>query len=346
MKWTPREIKILREYYGKIPVSQIHSQLLPDRSEAAIRGQAGRLDLGSELTKATRYTPIKFDHDILKKIQDDINVDEVIEALINYQAATKQLSTRVDTAGVTIEHDGPIALALTSDEHVGAVSAMYDTMIETLDLMVATPYLYVGEVGDKIDNYLPTSHVQGMFEAIAPPEVQKIIAERLFGKMRGRWIFMVQGCHDDWSHESDDFDLTKWFAKELGCINLGFGGFINLTVGSQKYVIAARHKYRYNSSFNFTHTVKRMREQIGDFDIGIIGHHHQADIEHLIFGDGLDRVFIRTGSFKGLDRYARSQGYRTTIPMIPTVILFPDVRRIIPFLRLEDACRYMEAVYQ
>ena len=154
----------------------------------------------------------------------------------------------------------------------------------------------------------------------------------------------VKNCHEEFSHDADDFDWTKYLSQKVGAPNLGFGGSVTLTVGSQPYEIMLRHKYRFNSSTNLTATVKRMREQLGDFDIGCISHHHQAAIEQAIMGDGIDRIFIRPGSFKGADRWARSIGYSDLGAFIPTVVLYPDRRLMIPFLHLEQAILFMESL--
>jgi len=49
------------------------------------------------------------------------------------------------------------------------------------------------------------------------------------------------------------------------------------------------------------------------------------------------RIFIRPGSFKGTDRYARQLGYVDTGAQIPSVIVYPDRRKMLPFLNLADA---------
>ena len=170
-----------------------------------------------------------------------------------------------------------------------------------------------------------------------PPELQKELVVNLYSKLKGRWIAAVQGCHEEFSHFADDFDFTKYLAHQLGCVNLGFGGLIKLMVGEQQYNIAIRHKYKYNSSYNPTHSaIQLVRFEYPEADISIVAHNHRAAITWMSHRDK-DRVYVRPGSFKGPDRYARSLGYTDTGSQMPTVILWPDKRQMWVYQHLEDA---------
>ena len=155
---------------------------------------------------------------------------------------------------------------------------------------------------------------------------------------------MIQGCHDEWSHNADDFDLTKYMAKHLGCANLGFGGLVNLVVGTQEYKIAARHKYRYNSSYNWTHSPKQLvRFEEKTADVAVVAHNHVTAIEHTQEYDK-DRVYVRPGSMKGADRWARSIGFKDSGKRMPCVVLWPDKRQMMTFMDLDQCADYMESL--
>ena len=89
-----------------------------------------------------------------------------------------------------------------------------------------------------------------------------------------------------------------------------------------------------------------MREQLGDFDIGCVAHQHSPAIEEVVLADGLPRIFVRPGSFKGADRYARQLGFasRPSEYAVPSVILFPNERRMIPFLKITDAAIVLKSL--
>ncbi len=266
----------------------------------------------------------------LKPGLEDEGTEEIFKALIKYQEATHKLSSRQDEVAVTINTEEPIYLAFLADIHIGAVGCNYKEFKDTIDVISKVPNMYLVSVGDTIDNFLPGWHSEGQFEAICPPEIQKRLLEYMYSKLKGRIIALIQGDHDESSHFVDDFDWTKYLCEKFKCADLGFGGFIYLTVGKQKYTILARHRFRFNSAFNLTHTVKRMREQLGDFDIGVVAHNHQSSIEFVDMPDKT-RVFVRPGSFKGADRFARRIGFvdnSSGKSMMPIVQLFPKERLI------------------
>ena len=80
-------------------------------------------------------------------------------------------------------------------------------------------------------------------------------------------------------------------------------------VGDIEYRIMVRHLYRYNSSMNLTHTVKRLWEKGDfDFDVGVVCHHHIPDMESFM-AHGQSKWAIRPGSYKIADPYSREKGY-------------------------------------
>ena len=280
----------------------------------------------------------KFKYLNLKLPPDEKDFDGLWHALETYQEKAHKLSTRQDPIRVEIQDKSPVILAFLADLHIGAVSGRYGQMRSRIDLIADTPHCYMISCGATTDNYLPQWHASGQFEEICPPELQKRLIEYIFSRLgkRRKVLALVQGCHDEASHITDYFDFTKYLGEKLEVANLEFGGLIQLLHGTQHYDVYVRHKYRFGSSFNLTHTVKRMREQLGDFDIGVVAHNHQAAIEQLPMSDK-SRIFIRPGSFKGTDRYARQLGFVDTGAQVPSVIIYPDRRKMLPFLNLADA---------
>ncbi len=268
------------------------------------------------------------------------NYDQIWAAAETFQANMRILSTHQDEATIVIDTKTPILLALMADLHIGAISGRLLELRERVDLISTIKNLYVVVAGDTVDNYLPTWHSSGQFEALIPPEIQKGMAEYILSKIKDKILALIQGCHDNASHDTDDFDWTKYLQRELGCVNLGFGGFLNLKVGEQTYRIHVRHKFRFNSYKNPTHTCKRLIEVFGDMDIGVVGHNHQAAIETML--EDKKRIFIRPGSFKGLDRYARQIGFADGGQQIPTVLLYPDRKEMVGFFDLGEAVKYAE----
>jgi len=345
VRWTQKEDKVLNENYGKNPVNK-WIKLLPKRTIDAIISRANRLGLksgllGNQITTGN-YKPPQFSPQL--PVTDDMTFEELYEAAYAFQKASKQLSTRYEAVDIHIDVDHPIAICFVADTHIGSIDTPLDYVRGRFDLLEQYPFIYPAGCGDKIDNYVPTSHPEGMFGQLFPPELQKELVENLYGRLRGRWLWLIQGCHDDFSHKADDFDLTKHLASHLGCANLGYGGLVNLYIGEQLYQIAVRHKYKYNSSYNPTHTCMQLvRFEYKTADISVVAHNHITAILQVAEPDK-DRVYIRPGSMKGPDRYARSMGFADTGKNMPTVILWPDKRKMLSYMDLEQCLEVFDSM--
>lgn len=254
---------------------------------------------------------------------------DLLEKLIAWQRELQKTNTEVEEATAKIDTAKSIYVAFPGDKHFGNTRTQYLAVLVKFLIMRFIPRLYPINGGDTYDNFLPSKHPEGSFEMIVPPSIQKMLVEQVCQGMRGRWLATIMGDHENFSKNADDFDFNRYLGGKLFVPNLGWGGFINLTVGNQTYRICARHRYRFNSSLNLTHPVKRMRDMLGDFDIGVIWHGHQADTEHLDMADK-DRVFIRGGTAKLADNFAKRLGFTDGKSgwVVPAVKLWPDQRKI------------------
>ena len=339
--WSEENIKYLNENYGKEIAVDIAKRI--GKTPSAVRSRAVRQGLKSNLTVTSRKATVQFVD--RKQFPTDQDIEDLWKKKEELQETKKRTYTSQTEALIKIDTDKPIMFVSLADLHVGAETCRYKVLRETVEYLATLNNVFIGSIGDTVDNYLPVWHPEGMFSNDSSPAEQKDLVEYLYNKLKGKLLFLVQGCHDESSHMTDDFDWSKYLQSKYDCVYLGFGGFVNLVVGSQTYRICARHKYRYNSSLNLTHPVKRMREQFGDFDIGILAHNHQAVIEQLTHADK-DRIYIRPGSFKGVDRYAQQLGFQDTGAQMPSVILYPDRRMMLPFLNLSDGLEILNKLLE
>ena len=340
-KWTKEEDEVILKHYGISPITEWCNEL-PKRSLSAITTRGYRLGLKTGQVIKPKTVKPQFMQEL--RAPNEATFDELWEAAYAFQKASQELSTRQEAIDIHIAVDHPIAVCFVADTHIGAIDTPLDVVRSRFNLLEEYPFIYPAGCGDMTDNYVPSSHPAGMFGALFPPELQKELVENLYQKLKGRWLWLIQGCHDEWSHTADDFDLTKYMAKHLECPNLGFGGSVKLKVGEQTYNIAARHKYRYNSSYNLTHAPKQLvRFDEKDADIAVVAHNHVTAIEHVQENDK-DRVYIRPGSMKGPDRWARSIGFTDTGKNMPCVVLWPNVRRMMSFMDLGDCVEFMDSI--
>ena len=225
------------------------------------------------------------------------------------------------------------------------MSTDYEQLLIDKELIQNNDNVYLVINGDYCDNYIAGSHAGGAFEALFPPAVQKDLGKDYIESVKDKVLALVAGCHDLWSLKIDDFDLTEYLSKHGNAVYLGSGGDLFLQVGKIEYKIKMRHKYRFNSSDNATHTVKKMFEKEGGFDVGCIAHNHIAAMEESI-KEGLDgpikRIFLRSGSYKTTDRYSSQMGFSDAQSGVPIVLFNPSERQMRGFQDLEEGIEYLK----
>lgn len=333
-RWKKWEIDWLKKNYNSDPQSAANHL---NRTYGSVQSKARNLGLLGARKMGDEFLGVDpEEYDTLEELWDVIDRVKTL-----YQKLDNENTNPV----IDFKHfDHPILLWVLADAHVGSMGGEYSVLKERIELLSTVRHGYGISAGDTTDNFLPSRIPQGMFNQIIPPRLQKQLVEHQYKKLKGHWLAAVQGNHEKRSEDVDDFHFTSYLAKQLGCYNMGYGGLLTLELGKQVYEIAVRHQYRCSSSLNITHTCKRLRErEHPNADISIVAHNHQGACEQLHHPDK-SRIYIRPGSFKGVDKYSRSIGYNETPHCIPSVILYPDKRKMIPFLNIDDALTVFESI--
>ena len=332
-----------------------------DRSKLSIENKIKKISSGifdKAVSEKDSYQVIKEEHtpkvrrsniekaaisflDIRLRDKDYTNV---WNSILDFQQALEEKSLELNEAKIHIKTNKWIGIAFTGDQHIGNMATDYKTMLAHRDLIAATDNLYVCFNGDYCDNFLPSSHVAGMFEALFPPAVQKNLAKDYIESIKDKVLALVAGCHDVWGLKASDWDLTEYLAKHGEAVYLGSGGVLRLTIGKQTYKIMMRHKYRFNSGDNVTATVKKLFEKCGGFDVGCVSHNHVAAMEEANktgLDGNLKRIFLRAGTYKIYDRYLKQEGYSEGATTVPVVLFSPKERDIRGFQNLKEGIEYL-----
>jgi len=241
---------------------------------------------------------------------------------------------------ISINETRPIMLAVLADEHIGANKADLERLEYQARLVRDTDGAYALEGGDMIDNAI--KHISMMTDANCSPSNQLILAEHYINILGDKIIAAVGGNHALWTKDVSGVDALKslLLSKNRYIPIMENRANIVLELQDMEYKISLAHKNRFNSSFNLTHTVKRMYELSGfDFDIGIVCHHHESTYEPFQ-RHGEERIAIRASSGKLSSRFSESLNYPDCTMQVPVVILFPDKKKAIP-MWLEDGIKYL-----
>jgi hypothetical protein len=356
--WDEEDITKLEKMVDKsYSMEEMRKQL--DRSEVSILNQLKRMSeevpeedeeekqtavAVMDTPKVRRKSLEKAAINFLDMNLKDRDYSNVWSSILDFQGALDEKSIEQKEISIKIATKKWIGIAMVGDLHIGNMATDYKAMLAHRDMIAEEDNVYVILNGDYCDNYIPSSHVAGMFEALFPPAVQKNLAKDYITSIKSKVLALVAGCHDIWGMKAADFDLTEYLAKHGEAAYLGSGGTVFLTVGKITYKIAMRHKYRYNNADNPTATVKKMFEKCGGFDVGVVSHNHVACMEECV-KEGMDgnkkRLFVRAGTYKTHDRYGKQLGFSEGDIGVPIVLFNPESRDIRGFQDLAEGIEYL-----
>lgn len=309
--------------------SPIVSDAAKDMEIAALRAQ-----LSAAQIKPTLQQPfVRSEWDEDEEQQQDITklwqqAEADCEKKINKLKKASQFSAQFDNQ--------PIAISFISDQHIapGCPVAM-KRMREDAELIARTPRLFAVLNGDGIDNHI--KHRAAILAARSNPDDQWRLFDYYLQIFHESILVVTSGNHDAWSIGFAGTDILRRIAEQNKVRYAQHEARLTLTVGKQDYKIAMRHQYRFNSSINQTHAVKQFfRYGEDDFDIGCVSHHHEVAVEYFV-ARGQVRVALRPGSYQISSSYSAEYGYNASIPACPTVILFPEERRLWAFHDVREA---------
>ena len=234
----------------------------------------------------------------------------------------------------------PVGITFVSDQHISARNSVcLKRMREDAELIAETKGLYACLGGDGVDNHV--KHRSAIVNARSTPADQWLLYEYYLGIFAHKVLAMISGNHDAWTEAMAGVDMVNWIASKNRICYAPAEAHLDVSVGSHEYKISFRHQYRMNSTFNETHAVKQwLRHGDTPFDVGCVCHHHSPAIEEcLIMGE--HRLFCRPGSYQITSSHSRQYGYNLTTPTCPTVVFYPDTRRLIGFYDVKDAAKWL-----
>jgi hypothetical protein len=239
---------------------------------------------------------------------------------------------------------GPhLLLAFVSDQHIAPGTPVdFKAMREDAELIRATPHCYAVLGGDGVDNHL--KHRAAVLAARSQPSDQYKLFEHYLGILGDRCLLAVSGNHDNWTNQFAGVDMMARIARDRRVWYAPDEGRLEVGVGAQTYAVAVRHQYRFNSTFNQTHTVKQwLRMGPGEFDVGCVGHHHEHALESFVYRGQL-RWGCRPGSYQITSAYSREKGFNLSVPTTPAFLLRGDTHEVTGWPTLRQAVGSVRAV--
>jgi hypothetical protein len=229
----------------------------------------------------------------------------------------------------------PVAIAFASDQHIAMGPIDLKRMREDAELIRDTDDLYVVLGGDGVDNHIKIQ--SAMLAAEGAISDQWLLYNHYLTILRDKVVVMISGNHCDWSKSVCGVDLVNNLARQNKIHYAPSEAIIDARVGGQAYSIGIRHRYKMNSSYNQGHAPKQWMRMGGhDFDVAIVCHHHEAQVESFRWG-GKRRWVGRPGSYQVTSSYSKDFGFEDATPTCPTVVFWPDRHRSVMFDDVRDA---------
>lgn len=246
---------------------------------------------------------------------------------------------------VSVPDDRPIGLAFMSDQHIRTSGPIQLTrMREDAEIVRDTDGLYAVLGGDIADNHV--KHLSAMIGGGSKVADEWRLADHYLKIFAPKILALISGNHDDFTRDAAGIDKIGDVAQINGIHYAPDEVMIHLDLGGVLYRVKMRHQYRYGSSFNLVHTVKRLWEMGQDpFDIGVVCHHHEAALEPFT-KHGRTVWGARPGSYQLTSSYGRRYGFNLSTPTCPTFVLFPDRHEIMGFVDVRQAAGFLSYLRQ
>ncbi len=263
---------------------------------------------------------------------------ERVEKVTNLDVARHQSERLID---ISIPDDRPVGISFISDQHIRQSGPiMMARMREDAELIQRTDGLYAALGGDGVDNHI--KHREAMANGGDKPKDSWKLYDHYLGMFSEKILAMISGNHDDWTRDFTGIDMVKNLADNNRIHYAPDEALLRLEVGGTPYRVLVRHQFHSgNSRLNLNMAVKRLWE-LGndDFDIGVLGHHHEAAVEPFV-KHGLRRWAFRPGSYQISSSYSRRKGFNHSYPTCPTVVLWPNRRQLVGFWDVWEAASYL-----
>jgi len=291
--------------------------------------------------------------EFLDKKHGQFDYREWLKSAQATQDLHNKASSKQDIVTIKINTSKPICVVFSADWHLGSVSCDYKQFLKNIDFMLNTDGIYMGVVGDTIDNFYLFNNVMAILQQVIPPPKQRRLLSEILNALiaKNKLLFVSYGNHEirDEKWIGDNLvsrlieDKVPYFSSKA---------IIKLMVGEQMYTILAMHQTGRNSKINALHGVKQEYLNYFPADIVVTGHHHIPAIESYMHFGAAQRAgmnyggiswLVKTGTYNADDGFSKRY-YDNGVICDPCFVLSPGIKKMVPFMNVEDAVAFMGVV--
>lgn len=265
----------------------------------------------------------------------DEDLEDFFRQIEDLSASKQALGTFEPTTDFFAPDDGlPVGIVFTGDWHCGAAGVDYPRLRADLDAVAATPGCYAVGMGDWVEGVtLDVKAAGSLFSGVMnEPGWQESYVLTRARLLQGRWVAILSGNHDTMVGRRTGITRMDQLAAELHAPHFTEGGgTIHVHVGGERYVVMVKHNHG-AKALNTTNAQRRAWDELGEWelaDVVVLAHLHFNDLQ-IATRKGQRVVYLRSGTYKTADSYARDHGWKSEVGT-PLCIFLPGERKVIPF---------------
>lgn len=274
-----------------------------------------------------------------KPLPSEGDVKALLDAYLNVIDKSKPMSTRQREATVAFKNAVPTGIVFFGDGHIGSWGWAARRQMEDLRLVANTDGLFPVFMGDDWDNFVFDF---AKWASVMPPSHQRAIGHYMMKLLFPKTIAVVGGNHLEWTKKVADIDLSAELAVKSDAVFLGTRGDLFARLGDQEYHLFLHHRARGGSTLNKSNSARVASDDIGGADIIVEADKHDPWI-HTEYKARKRQVWLRTGTYKIEDEYPDEIDFPQGKWDMPMVLIYPDRRRVVPFMDFRDGLATLEA---
>ncbi|MCA9898598.1 MAG: hypothetical protein KC433_10445 [Anaerolineales bacterium] len=279
---------------------------------------------------------------------EPIDEEEVWERAIRQNRRLKQKEQRKKEQVIAFER-GPVCIVNFADLHCGNEGVDYERIDRELDIVLSTPGMYAGFIGDLLDNFIIGKLARLEMHSSFKITEEWAMVKRITKKAAPKMLWSVSGNHDYWTVMTSGIDYFREVHASLPQRVLYDDTEINvdMVVGAHTYKWRLRHKWKGSSIYNDTHAVERAAkfDKGKHFDIGVMAHTHTSGLARQFNNGGKTGLAIICGAYKRYDKFANQVGFPQANEQCAVAIVLDDQGGMTTFSNLETAAAYMRVIY-
>lgn len=313
-------------------------------SQSTVRSYLSDFRTDAGIDPGTRARVPEGYHPPEKELQHWLPIKETVSELWQAQEVQSKAAIQKyhESLNWTIERKDklPFGVAIVGDQHTGGLLTDHERMREDAQLISQTKGLSAAFIGDFVDNHV--KHWSGILHQKLDPDEQFLLMEHYLGMFEGSVLVGITGNHDHWQYQKAGLDMTGRIFHSKNLIYAPHQLDVTIKVSGIEYSLCFRHHAPGASYLNKAHRHQRWLKHHGTgvYDAVVLGHLHETVCQAETYKGG-ERWFISPGSYKITDDWHQQFGFGAGRPSCPTLIMYPDKKRIVGLRDLRDAVKFL-----